>query len=151
MCFGAIHMTAPEHLNPTWKPSSLGQDWLATLSTAYEKYRPVSEVPYVVGQDPLSVVFEPLYASAGSLGIYLGNQIWDGAIIFERGDIDEAAFLNDLQRTVSDDGLLMEYLQVTTVGRTRTVPVGARSARRLSARSGGRKFSGGMSPMPSSG
>ncbi|WP_336365214.1 glycosyltransferase [Halalkalicoccus salilacus] len=99
-------------------------DWLATLSTDYEQYGPVSEVPYFVGRDPLSVVLEPLYASAGSLRIYHDNRIWGGTVIFERDDIDEAAFLDDLQRTVSDDGLLMEYLQVTSVGRTRIVPIG---------------------------
>jgi hypothetical protein len=99
-------------------------DWLATLSADYEDHGPVSEVPYFVGRDPLSVVLEPLYASAGSLGIYLGNQIWGGAVIFERDDTDEAAFLDKLRRTVSDDGLLMEYLRVTSVGRTRIVPIG---------------------------
>ena len=45
-------------------------------------------------------------------------------IVFERTDINEAAFVENLQRTVSDDGLLMEYLQVTTVDRTRIVPIG---------------------------
>ncbi|MFC7009525.1 glycosyltransferase [Halalkalicoccus salilacus] len=99
-------------------------DWLATLSADYEQYGPVSEVPYFVGRDPLSVVLEPLYSSAGSLRIYYDNRIWGGAVIFERDDIDEAAFLDDLRRTVSDDGLLMEYLQVTSVGRTRIVPIG---------------------------
>ena len=99
-------------------------DWLATLSADYETHGPVSEVPYFVGRDPLSVVLEPLYASAGSLSIYRDNRIWGGAVIFERGDIDGAAFLDELRRTVSDDGLLMEYLQVTTVGRIRIVPIG---------------------------
>ena len=33
-------------------------------------------------------------------------------------------FLDELRRTVNDDGSLMEYLQVTTVGRTRIVPSG---------------------------
>ncbi|WP_336364938.1 hypothetical protein [Halalkalicoccus salilacus] len=84
----------------------------------------MSEVPYFIGRDPLSIVLEPLYASVGSLGIYRDNRIWGGAVIFERDDIDETAFLDDLRRTVSDDGLLMEYLQVTTVGRTRIVPIG---------------------------
>ncbi|WP_336346090.1 hypothetical protein [Halalkalicoccus ordinarius] len=81
-------------------------------------------MPYFVGRDPFSVVLEPLYASAGSLSIYRDNRIWGGAIISARGDIDEAAFVEHLQRTVSDDGLFMEYLQVTTVDRTRTVPIG---------------------------
>ena len=65
-----------------------------------------------------------MLASSGSLGIYLGNRIWFGAVAFERGDLDEGAFRDDLRRTVSDDGLLVEYLQVTTVRRTSIVPVG---------------------------
>jgi glycosyltransferase involved in cell wall biosynthesis len=99
-------------------------DWLATFSADYADHGPVGEVPYFVGQDPLSVVLEPLYASGASLGIHLRNQIWGGAVMFDRDDIDEAAFLDDLRQTVSDDGLLMEDLQVTTVGRTRLVPIG---------------------------
>ena len=124
-------------LPPGWRPdATIGSSgptmistiartgWLATLSADYETYGPVSEVPYFVGRDPLSVLLEPLYASAGSLSIYRDNRIWGGAVIFERGDIDEAAFLDELRRTVSDDGLLIEYLQVTTIGRTRIVPIG---------------------------
>ncbi|WP_114578427.1 glycosyltransferase family 2 protein [Saliphagus sp. LR7] len=99
-------------------------DWLGEMKSDYAEYGPVSEVPYFVGRDPLSVLLEPLYASAGSLGLYLGNQIWGGAVVFERDDIDEAAFLDELRQTVSDDGLLMEYLEVTTVERTRIVPIG---------------------------
>ena len=108
----ATGMEAARHDRLVWTDDDFhhSPDWLTTLSADYEQYGPVSEVPYFVGQDPLSVLLEPLYASAGSLGIYLGNQIWGGAVIFERDDIDEAAFLNDLRRTVSDDGLLMEYL-----------------------------------------
>ncbi|WP_313693628.1 glycosyltransferase [Halorarum halobium] len=99
-------------------------DWLATMNADYAEHGPTSEVPYFVGQDPLSVLLEPLYASAGSLPLALGNQIWGGAVVFDRTDIDEAAFLDELRRTVSDDGLLMEHLDVTTVGRTRPVHVG---------------------------
>lgn len=36
-------------------------------------------------------------------------------------------FLDELWQTVSDDGLLMEFLQVTTVGRARIVPIGGGS------------------------
>ncbi len=119
-------MEAARHDRLVWTDDDFHHpsDWLATLSADYEDHGPVGEVPYFVGQDPLSVVLEPLYASAASLGIYLGNQIWGGAVVFERSDIDEAAFLNELRRTVSDDGLLMEYLEVTAVGRTRPVPIG---------------------------
>ncbi len=119
-------MEAARHDRLVWTDDDFHHppDWLATFSADYADHGPVSEVPYFVGQDSLSVVLEPLYASAGSLGLYLGNQIWGGAVMFERDDIDEAAFLDDLRRTISDDGLLMEYLQVTTVGRTRIVPIG---------------------------
>lgn len=99
-------------------------DWLETFNADYERHGPVSEVPYFVGRDPLSVLWEPLYASCASLGIYLGNKIWGGAVVFERDDIDETAFLDELRQTVSDDALLMEHLQVTAVRRTRTVPIG---------------------------
>jgi hypothetical protein len=119
-------MEAARHDRLVWTDDDFHHppDWLATFSADYEDHGPVSEVPYFVGRDPLSVVLEPLYASGASLGIHLRNQIWGGAVMFERDDIDEAAFLDDLRRTVSDDGLLMEYLAVTTVGRTRTVPIG---------------------------
>ena len=119
-------MEAARHDRLVWTDDDFHHppDWLATFSTDYKDCGPVSEVPYFVGQDPLSILLEPLYASGGSLGLYLGNQIWGGAVMFERNDIDEAAFLDKLRRTVSDDGLLMEYLEVTAVGRTRIVPIG---------------------------
>jgi glycosyltransferase involved in cell wall biosynthesis len=122
----AAGMEAARHDRLVWTDDDFHHppDWLATFSADYGDHGPVGEVPYFVGRDPLSVVLEPLYASGASLGIHLRNQIWGGAVMFDRGDIDEAAFLADLQRTVSDDGLLMEYLEVTTVGRTRTVPIG---------------------------
>ncbi|WP_423746691.1 glycosyltransferase [Haladaptatus sp. SPP-AMP-3] len=122
----AAGMAAAHHDRLVWTDDDFYHppDWLTVINTDYEEYGPVSEVPYFVGQDPLSVLLEPLYASAGSLPLYLGDQIWGGAVIFERDDIDEVAFLDELQRTVSDDGLLMEYLQVTTVDRTRIVPIG---------------------------
>ncbi|MFC6907229.1 glycosyltransferase [Halalkalicoccus tibetensis] len=124
-------MEAARHNRLVWMDDNFHHppDWLATLNAAYEEYGPVSEVPYFVGRDLLSVVLEPLYASADSLGIYLGNQIWGGTIIFERDDIDEAAFLDELRRTISDDGFLMEYLQVATGGRTWIVPIGGNDPR----------------------
>lgn len=44
--------------------------------------------------------------------------------MFERTDLDEGAFLRDLCRSVSDDGILDEHLDVTSLRRTRLVPVG---------------------------
>jgi hypothetical protein len=122
----AAGMAAARHDRLVWTDDDFHHppDWLATIVADYEEHWPVSEVPYFVGRDPLSVLLEPLYASAGSLGIYLGDQIWGGAVAFERDDIDEAAFVDELRRTVSDDGLLMEHLEVTSVGRTHVVPIG---------------------------
>ncbi len=122
----AVGMEAARHDRLVWTDDDFHHppDWLATFNADYEDHGPVGEVPYFLGRDPLSLVLEPLFASGASLGIHLRNQIWGGAVIFERDDIDEAAFLDELQRTVSDDGLLMEYLEVTTVGRTRIVPIG---------------------------
>lgn len=44
--------------------------------------------------------------------------------MFGRDDLDEETFLNDLQQTVSDDGLLSEYLHVTPLKRVRRVEIG---------------------------
>jgi hypothetical protein len=119
-------MAAARHDRLVWSDDDFHHppDWLATLRTDYERHGPVSEVPYFVGRDPLSVLLEPMYASGGSLAITLLDRIWGGAVIFDRRDIDETSFLDELGRTVSDDALLMEHLQVTNVGRTRIVPIG---------------------------
>ena len=119
-------MEAARHDRLVWSDDDFHHppDWLATLSADYEAHGPVSEVPYFLGRDPLAVMLEPLYASAGSFAISRLDRIWGGSVIFERDDLDEAAFLDELRRTVSDDALLMEHLQVTNVGRTRVVPIG---------------------------
>ncbi len=119
-------MEAARHDRLVWTEDDFHHppDWLETLNGDYERHGPVSEVPYFVGKDPLAVLLEPMLASSGSLGIYLGNRIWGGAVAFERDDVDESAYLDELRRTVSDDALLMEYLQVTTVRRAHVVPIG---------------------------
>lgn len=119
-------MEAARHDRLVWSDDDFHHppDWLATLSQDYDEHGPISEVPYFVGRDPLSVLLEPMYASGGSLPISIGNRIWGGAVIFERGDIDETTYLDELQRTVSDDALLMEHLKVRNVGRTHIVPIG---------------------------
>ena len=81
-------------------------------------------MPFFVGRDPLARLLEPAYAVGGTLGAYAGEKAWGGAVMFERSDLDWDPFLRDLRRTVSDDGLLSEYLDVTPLRRTRTVPVG---------------------------
>jgi len=99
-------------------------EWLAGLHADYERHGPVTEGPVFVGRDPLAVLLEPLYFLGTVGGVYAGGTAWGGAVMFERGDLDVEAFLAELRRTVSDDGLLSEHLDVTGLRRTRRVPVG---------------------------
>ncbi|NIC00468.1 glycosyltransferase [Halobacterium sp. R2-5] len=129
----AAGMEAAEHDRIAWTDDDFHHppDWLATLHADYERHGPVSELPVFVGRDPLARLLEPLYAVGGTLGVYLGDQAWAGAVLFERGDLDEATFLADLRRTVSDDGVLSEHVDVTPLRRTRRVEVGGTIRRTL--------------------
>ncbi|WP_128903809.1 glycosyltransferase family 2 protein [Halorubrum amylolyticum] len=141
----AAGMEAAEHHRIVWTDDDFAHpdDWLATLDADYERQGPTTEVPVFVGEDPLARLFEPAYAIGGTAAVFAGGIAWGGAVVFERDDLGrpgslsdaaadadadatdpEAAFLADLRRTVSDDGTLTEYLDVTAAGRTRTVPCG---------------------------
>ncbi|GAA0516007.1 Glycosyl transferase family 21 [Halorubrum aquaticum] len=98
--------------------------WLADLHADYERQGPTTELPVFVGRDPLGTLLEPAYLIGGTLAVAAGGIAWGGAVVFERADLDEAAFIADLRRTVSDDGTLSEHLEVTPVKRTRVVPAG---------------------------
>ncbi|WP_363466893.1 glycosyltransferase [Halogeometricum borinquense] len=99
-------------------------DWLATLNADYETHGPVSEVPFFVGRDPLSILLEPGYAFGGTFSVWAGDVVWGGSVIFERSDLDVDAFREELRQTISDDGLLLEYIDVTTLRRARRVEMG---------------------------
>ncbi|GAA0255739.1 hypothetical protein GCM10009000_085640 [Halobacterium noricense] len=99
-------------------------DWLSQLHQDYNRNGPVTELPFFIGEDTLALLLEPAYAFGGTLGVYLGDIVWGGAVMFERTDLNEPAFLGNLQQTISDDGLLTEYLDVTPLRRVRTVPIG---------------------------
>lgn len=122
----ATGMRAAAHDRLVWTDDDFHhpEDWLATLQTDYAAHGPTSEVPVFSGRDALSVLLEPLYVLGGTLGVYAGDKAWAGSVVFERDDVDEDAFLADLQRTVSDDGLLSEYLAVAAVRRIHEVEVG---------------------------
>jgi glycosyltransferase involved in cell wall biosynthesis len=119
-------MRAASHDRFVWTDDDFHHppDWLAGLHADYEEHGPVSELPFFVGRDPLSLLLEPVYALGGTLGAYASGKAWGGGVMFERDDLDVAAFLDDLGRTVSDDGLLSEYLDVTPLRRVRRVEVG---------------------------
>lgn len=122
----AAGMAAAEHDRLVWTDDDFHhpEDWLGTLRADYEVHGPTTELPQFVGTDPLSYLAEPLYALAGTGGVYAADLAWGGALVFDRSDIDEAAFLADLRRSVSDDGLLSEYCSFHAVKRVRTVRIG---------------------------
>jgi glycosyltransferase involved in cell wall biosynthesis len=123
----AAGMEAAQHDRVVWTDDDFHHpdDWLNRLHKDYNRNGPTTELPFFVGQDPLSVVLEPLYAVAGTAGPYAGDIAWGGAVIFERDDLpDEEDFLRDLRRTISDDGLLTDRIDITPVKRTRRVEMG---------------------------
>lgn len=122
----ATGMAAAAHDRLVWTDDDFHHppDWLATLQADYERQGPTTELPVFEGQDPLSTLMEPMYVMGATAGLALVDKPWGGGVIFERDDLDEDAFLHDLQRTVSDDGLLGAYLDVTPVKRVRRVEIG---------------------------
>ena len=122
----ATAMEAARHDRLVWTDDDFYHppDWLAGLQADYDRQGPTTELPFFVGQDLLSKLLEPSYVMGATLGLGLVGVPWGGAVIFERDDIDEPAFLDDLRRTLSDDGLLGAYLDVKPVKRVRRVDVG---------------------------
>ncbi|ODR80540.1 glycosyl transferase [Haladaptatus sp. W1] len=122
----ATGMEEASHQRLVWTDDDFHHppDWLSQLHRDYEQNGPVTEIPFFIGKDPLAMLLEPVYAFGGTLGVYIGDIVWGGAVMFDRIEIDEQAFLDDLQRTISDDGVLTEYLDVTPLRRVRTVPIG---------------------------
>ena len=122
----AAGMDAAQHDRIVWTDDDFRHPpgWLTQLHADYEDHGPVTEVPFFAGRDPLAIVLEPIYAIGGTVGVYVGNIAWAGAVMFDRSDLDVDAFLHDLRQTVSDDGLLSEHLSVTPLRRVRHVPTG---------------------------
>ena len=122
----AAAMEAAAHDRLVWTDDDFHHppDWLADLQADYERQGPTTELPFFKGNDPLSTLMEPMYVMGATAGLALIHKPWGGAVVFERDDLDEAAFVTDLRQTVSDDGLLGAYLDVTPVKRVRRVEVG---------------------------
>ncbi|MFD1640429.1 glycosyltransferase [Halohasta litorea] len=122
----AAGMAAADNERLVWTDDDFHHppEWLEDLQEDYDRQGPTTEVPYFVGRDPLSKLLEPMYMMGATAGLTLIDKPWGGAVIFERDDLDEAAFISDLRQTVSDDGLLGAYLDVTPVKRVRRVAVG---------------------------
>ena len=122
----AAGMEAAAHDRIVWTDDDFHHppDWLNELHQAYESDGPVSELYFFRGADPLSLLLEPINAIGGTLGTYANDKAWGGAVMFDHDDLDFDALLRDLRRTVSDDGLLSEYLDVTSLKRIRRVQIG---------------------------
>ena len=130
-CSGKAHalatgMEEATHDRVVWTDDDFHHppDWLAAFHDAYDQHGPVSELYFFVGNDPLSTLLEPIYAIGGTLGTYTSDKAWGGAVMFECDDLEWEPFLRDLRRTVSDDGLLSEYLDTTSLKRVHRVEIG---------------------------
>ncbi|WP_058366085.1 glycosyltransferase [Haloparvum sedimenti] len=122
----AVGMEAATHDRIVWTDDDFDHPpaWLPTLLDDYEARGATTEVPFFAGKDPFSTFLEPMNALGGSLSVRAGGIAWAGAVVFDRADLDEAAFHRDLRSAVSDDGTLSEHVDVTPVGRTRRVSAG---------------------------
>ncbi len=93
-------------------------DWLARMKAAGEEHGVFTEVPIFLG-DGAWLLLEPAFLTLGSLGMYLAGKTWGGGVTFSRSDVDVGALIDDLRRTVSDDGLLSTRVDAA-VDRTAT-------------------------------
>lgn len=92
-----------------------GDGWLDEIKALGALYGTVSTVPVFVSDGWAWKFLEPVLM-IGSLGLYLRNGVWGGAVTFERSTVDFERLQRDLRRTVSDDGLMWEQFDdVTTV------------------------------------
>lgn len=96
-----------------------GDDWLGRVKRLADEHGVVTGVPVFVG-DGWWRLAEPLIVATGSLGLYLGGQVWGGCVTFTRDDVDVDTLVTDLRRTVSDDGLLSSRLHDVTAARDLT-------------------------------
>ncbi|EJN61102.1 glycosyltransferase [Halogranum rubrum] len=96
-----------------------GDDWLNRVKALADEHGVVTGVPVFVGEDWWRLA-EPFSALTGSLGLYLGGQVWGGCVTFTRDDVDVERLVADLRRTVSDDGLLSGRLHDVTAARSLT-------------------------------
>ena len=146
----ATAMEAARHDRIVWTDDDFYHppEWLAELQADYDRQGPTTELPFFVGHDLLSKLIEPTYVMGATLGLGLVGVPWGGAVIFERDDIDEAAFLSDLRTTISDDGLLGAYLDVSPVKRVRRVDVGGTISESLERNTRFMQIAGYFSPYP---
>ena len=97
-------------------------NWLEQMHRDCDRYGGVSELPFFTGNNPLTILNEPIYAFT-MLMAYLNNQAWGGSVMFDRDSFNEEKFLEELQKTVGDDVLLSEHLESKTVMRTHCVEI----------------------------
>ena len=117
-------MKAAENNRIVWTDDDFHhpEDWLEELHKTCNKHGAVSELPFFIGQNPLTIINEPTYALVMFI-TYLNNQVWGGAVMFDRDQFDEETFLKELKSTVGDDVLLSEHLNSKTLRKTRRVEI----------------------------
>lgn len=104
-------------------------DWLDRLVAAGERHGPATVVPAFVGGgwwrlvEPTSTVMATLTMYL-DVGAWAGNA-WGGGVTFTRDDVDVDGLVRELRTSLSDDGVLSDYLgHVRAIRSMRTdVPV----------------------------
>lgn len=117
-------MKAAENNRIVWTDDDFNhpEDWLEQMHKDCNRYGAVSELPFFIGKNPLSLISEPIYSFV-MLVTYLNNQAWGGSVMFDRDSFDEEKFLEELKTTIGDDVLLSEHLDSKTVRRTHRVEI----------------------------
>lgn len=113
VAYGLEHASSDQHrFILTDDDFDHGDEWLTRVKRLGEQHpgRAVSGIPVFVSNRLAWQVFEPTSIALASLGIDRRNGVWGGCVTFTREMLDLDAYIQDLRRTVSDDGLLWEYL-----------------------------------------
>lgn len=107
-----LEQASPDQHRIIWTDADFahGEEWLARLKTLGERHGVVSGIPVFVSDGWAWQLREPASVVFGSLAICAGSGAWGGSVTFTRDHLNLDAFVADLRRTVSDDGLLREYL-----------------------------------------
>ena len=114
-----IEEASPDQDRFIWTDADFvhGDDWLDRMKTLGERAdSAVSGVPVFTSTGWAWRLYEPAAAMFGSLAILAQDGAWGGSVTFTRDHLDLNAFVRDLRRTVSDDGLLWRYLDTENGG-----------------------------------
>ena len=88
-------------------------DWLETLRAGVRQHGAATGVPVFRSRGLAGAVVEPLTTPLTLSTFGFGTAMWGGAMGVDRDVIDVDALCTDLRRTVSDDVMVAEHVEVT--------------------------------------